>query len=637
MVRTSTSFARARRIAAFAMLGCAPGWVLAQQAAAPPPPSGEVVLRANSSLVLVDVVVTGRGKVVHGLGRDKFRIYENGRLQPITAFEEHTAGSSSRAAATAPAAPALPPDTYTNRPESGPAADLPAVNVLLLDALNTPIGDQMQVRRQMLDALKKIPAGTHMAVFTLASRLRMVRGFTADAGVLAKAISGAKGSPQTSVILDPQTTNLLASTTAGQPSTGPGNQSIGGPGSGDAVSAGMDAASTMAQFQADLNAYQTDQRVSMTMDAMQQLARYLAAIPGRKNLIWFSGSFPINLLADDTLPDPFSAHRDYSEALFETDSLLSAARVAVYPVDARGLITPTIYDASFSMPDNLMGSTSAAVTKRGGGRIAGKANGGSLTALNKANSDATRQLMAEQASLEQMAADTGGHAFLNGNDLGDALARAMEDGGNYYTVGYIPDAAHLDGKFHKLNVKMTDGGYELAYRPGFYAGDAASAKGHTGNTIGTASMMVAASIHGAPPATQIVFEARILPSRTGSLPGGAMTAALKGPIQRYSVDLLTDARGLRLASGDGGARLARLEYTLVAFDPDGKRLNYADDGFQFTIRPSQYDMVMQRGLPFHGELDLPRGEVFLRIAVHDLASDHVGSLEIPLHVTAVTP
>jgi hypothetical protein len=31
-------------------------------------------------------------------------------------------------------------------------------------------------------------------------------------------------------------------------------------------------------------------------------------------------------------------------------------------------------------------------------------------------------------------------------------------------------------------------------------------------------------------------------------------------------------------------------------------------------------------------LDLPQGQVFLRVAVHDLISDRVGSLEIPLTI-----
>ena len=39
---------------------------------------------------------------------------------------------------------------------------------------------------------------------------------------------------------------------------------------------------------------------------MNQLARGLQHLPGRKNLIWFSGSFPINILPDGDLQNPFA-------------------------------------------------------------------------------------------------------------------------------------------------------------------------------------------------------------------------------------------------------------------------------------------------------------------------------------------
>jgi hypothetical protein len=81
--------------------------------------------------------------------------------------------------------PDLPPNTYSDFPQFAVTS---AVNVLLLDALNTPLSDQMYVRQQMLQYLKNIPPGTRIAVFTLASRLRIVQGFTTDSSVIAKAL-----------------------------------------------------------------------------------------------------------------------------------------------------------------------------------------------------------------------------------------------------------------------------------------------------------------------------------------------------------------------------------------------------------------------------------------------------------------
>ena len=79
-------------------------------------------------------------------------------------------------------------------------------------------------------------------------------------------------------------------------------------------------------------------RALYTLDCMNQLARYLAGIPGRKNLIWFSASFPIDLLPSGDLADPFAAMGDSEDEFRETVTLLARSHVAVFPVDARGLM-----------------------------------------------------------------------------------------------------------------------------------------------------------------------------------------------------------------------------------------------------------------------------------------------------------
>jgi VWFA-related protein len=262
-------------------------------------------LQSGASLVLVDVVVTSKGKPVQGLKESQFRVTENGKTQAITSFEEHKAA----VAQDAPPATPLPADTYTDRPDYPESS---AVNVLLLDALNTPLGDQMQARQQMLDYLKTLPAGRPIAIFTLASQLRMVQGVSADRNVLSAAMRGPSGNSRPSPVIDTTTDQALDSTVADLSAFGASQQAL----------------SAMQQFEADNTAMQTDQRVRLTLQAMQQLARYCSGIPTRKNLIWFSGSFPLSLDADMSLDNPLDATRNYSEEVRETSHLLSAARDA---------------------------------------------------------------------------------------------------------------------------------------------------------------------------------------------------------------------------------------------------------------------------------------------------------------------
>src|SRR5271170_5579572 len=105
----------------------------AQSAPAPktvPTPPGPLQVQAN--LVLVDVVVTSNGNAVPGLTKNSFHLLENGNPQQISVFEEHKPENP----AAVVTMPDLPPNTYSDFPQFAVTS---AVNVLLLDALNTPL------------------------------------------------------------------------------------------------------------------------------------------------------------------------------------------------------------------------------------------------------------------------------------------------------------------------------------------------------------------------------------------------------------------------------------------------------------------------------------------------------------------
>src|SRR5580692_3473310 len=193
---------------------------LSAQTPAPDANTPSSTLRINSRAVLVDVIVTDRsGKPVTGLKQDAFTVTEQSKPQAISFFDEHTA-----APAAAPAEmPKFPPDVFSNfSPFPQPAA----VNVLLLDSLNTRMESQSVVHQQALKFLQSAKPGSRMAIFTMGLGLHFIQGFNDDPAVLAAALKDKKNNHvEESVMLKGQDEtnaqqNLIGMMSASVPSGG---------------------------------------------------------------------------------------------------------------------------------------------------------------------------------------------------------------------------------------------------------------------------------------------------------------------------------------------------------------------------------------------------------------------------------
>lgn len=165
----------------------------ADSSATPASPSFKV----GATNVLVDVVVTGHhGTPIDGLSQDSFTILEDGHAQQIVSFEAH-----STPAPKPPAARSLSAGVYTNA-QAIPDSD--TLDVLLIDSLNTPTGNQAVSRRALVEYLKTLPIDKPVAVFTLDTQLRQLEDFTADHTALLGAVEEFSRLPQKSPFLKTQ-------------------------------------------------------------------------------------------------------------------------------------------------------------------------------------------------------------------------------------------------------------------------------------------------------------------------------------------------------------------------------------------------------------------------------------------------
>jgi hypothetical protein len=198
-----------------------------------------------------------------------------------------------------------------------------------------------------------------------------------------------------------------------------------------------------------------DLRAKETLGALAQIGQYLSGIPGRKNLIWVSESFPISIAPDpDTGNNTFAGIREYTDLVKTVANALTDAQVAVYPMDVVGLQA----NQAFAASENV----SATQSKMTGPAMAARLN----------HEDTLRTQ--SQGTMDELAQDTGGKACKNSNDLAGCVQTALNDSSSYYEMSFYPQNVNWDGRFHKIVVKTTRPGVKITYRRGYYALDAAS-------------------------------------------------------------------------------------------------------------------------------------------------------------------
>jgi VWFA-related protein len=497
----------------------------------------------------IDVVVLDQsGHPIHGLKSADFRLTDSNTPQTLIHVEEHSPQLPTHPA---PTLAPLPPGTFTNYTPLAPGTTL---NILLLDALNTSAKNHHFIRNQLQQYVEHANPNTRIAIFALANHLILLQGFTSNPATLRDVVQRkliARSAPA------PETT---------QPSA-------------------IEIAANLRQFESETGAMETLLRPQYTLDAFNTLAHYLAAFPGRKNLLWFSGSVPLNLLPNLRPSD--TAATDQAE-LRETLDLLSRAQVAIYPIDARGLMTqPT------SNP-------------------------------------------ADHSSAYTLASATGGRALYPTTTLADAVTNAIAAGSSYYTLTYTPTTHPADSTYHPLHIEIArpDAGQHphLLYRPGYAITTPSAPTAEDGRT---SAYKQAAMTRGAPPPEDLIFKLRALPDSTATEttapPNNQLSAFVpsNGPFRRYDLDFLTLAAQLTLTP-QAGHTSAHVEFMAYIYDTEGRLLNATGTELSLQAATTDYAKLARSLIRCHLEISVPdRAETFLRIAVRDVSTNKFGVVEIP--------
>jgi VWFA-related protein len=549
-------------------------------------------LRVTTRMVVVDVVARDKkDQIVTGLEATDFSLKENGKEQVISTFNFLHPGA-------APAAEqsftAMPPHVFRNTPRFKGAS---ALNVVLLDGLNSTLLEQAYVRVEMVKFLAKLPQGEPIAVYALGKKLTLLQDFTTDLTELKRVIEGYK-SQKSPVLANPVGTSEVPMTLSGwseQVAKDWAPQLVG----------------QINNFAEDSSSNQMDYRVQHTAAALTVLARTLAGYPGRKNLIWITEAIPMNIFPDngeivventtsaDGRPVRVSPNstrggtdqRSYATQLALVANLLADAHVAVYPVDARGLVGSPFYNVA-----NEMSGQSA---------MGGQAM--------HAEGRFSEELFQAHSNMEDIAQKTGGKAAFNRNDIDNAVRGDMDDGSTYYSLGYYPDNKKWDGKFRNIQITSKRPGVKLRYRAGYFALDrAVYMKRHARQ--GDVELDLALNPD-SPVATALQFEAGVYP------PSPETNNRV---VLNYSVDPYT----IRFERGSDDLEHAELDCGVRVFAPGKIDTPIKSEATRVVaaLKPEVYQKITHSFFPCQLKIDLPPGEYLLRLAVRDNETGLLGSL-----------
>jgi VWFA-related protein len=370
------------------------------QTQTPPPGAADapnVTFTTTSNLVILDVFVkdSKTGKPIEGLKPTDFALLEDGKPQKISTFDFQKLSIE-------PEPPEAPPsleDQHALPEDPKTTITLPShkqiqyhdkrLLVLFFDFSNMQIPEQLRAQEAALKYVNtQMTESDLMAILIYTSAVQVKTDFTANREQLEAII---KAFPIGEM-----------SEMAGAADTGDDNN--------------QDTGAAFVADETEFNLFNTDQKLA----AIEDVVHKLSALPEKKVLVYIT-----NGISKTGIENQAQLEASINAAV--------KANVAIYPIDARGL-----------MADPPGGGASAAAS-RGTGVYNGSAYNSQRAAINDS-----------QETLSTLASETGGKVFLDSNDLSLGIVQAKNEFQSYYILGYYTTNGKLDGKYRNISVKLTN-------------------------------------------------------------------------------------------------------------------------------------------------------------------------------------
>lgn len=342
---------------------------------------------------------------------------------------------------------------------------------------------------------------------------------------------------------------------------------------------------TGAAFTADeseFNIFNTDRQLT----ALGQALKMLASLPEKKALVYFASGVARSGIDNDA-------------QLRATINTALRSNVSIYPVDARGLVA----------------MAPAGNANRGSGGGAG--NRGNFS--GGAGRSMMSNLSGSQDTLYALAADTGGKAFLDSNDLAMGVAQAQRDIASYYILGYYSTNTAMDGKYRRIKVQINNNlNARLDYRTGYFA-----SKEFKQFTASDRERQLEEALMLGDPITDLTLALEVAYFRLAA--------------DRYYVPVTVKMPGsdLELAKR-GGAQSTRLDYICQVRDSRGRLIASARDFITVKLKEDTAAELSKKTVAYDVGFALQPGTYTLKFLTRENETGKMGTFETKFTVPDLT-
>ena len=524
-------------------------------------------ITSSTELVLIPAVVSDKSAAhILGLKREDFVLKQDGKSQPITIFEEVKTTSARVRRSEGEQG------TFSNV-EPG-SSDYRRLSIIVLDFVNTPFVDQSNARAALVKFLSEVAgSGEPMCLLVLSSGgLALLHNFTDDPKLLAMALSKAQANASPLVheqVVDPH----------------------------HPVGDGLAVALTriirgQLQAEAQLTSLENKAAASLTVQALQQIAKAFRGLPGRKSLIWASSGFSFSLspgAAPMCEPACPTHRRDEMQSAYDNLwRMMNDAQIAIYSVDLR---SPTvgipISSGGVRPSDYLDPQFDIEAQER----------------EKRADTTNTLQLFAD---------NTGGKAFLGGGNLIESFRQAVQDDASYYMLGYYVSSRNTKPGWHNVSVAVHAKGAQLRYRQGFFLSrDPSPASAWQDIQLALDSPLDYTSVP-----VSVTWSGR----EPGKAPGKAtIRFDMVMPANFASVDESEDNHMV-------------IDIAAAARKSDGEVVADLSQRIDVHLKAESLEQIRHNGMTYRNGLQLPPGEYNVRFVVRDALGNRLGSLAAPVKV-----